>query len=555
MMEEAVSRRRRLDLAFALFLALLIGIGSYALSGRIDPVLGKRKNGDAWFDGDTARVFSAMTQTEKPQKRAYLHPLFAVATYPPTQAVRGVTGMDRYGAVRVVLALVAVLWGGLLFAFLRVLGCGRGDALLFGAVAGVSGAAVFWLTVPETWSFGSCTLLAALVAVGVAERRELPLWGWVTVGALTLGGTLTNWMAGIAAALVSLPRRQAVQVSAAAFAAIVAIWNVQKLVIASPSIWEDLFGQGQREAAAASWVQVASDSPQIDLLAASHLHGPQEPREAYFRRDRLLAPWTAVSELILAPMIAPRARVSRFVSQPLKPRLTMVGSVPWSGGAPAVAGILAWLTLLGMGAWSLRQGMGSARVRAVLGWTLAGQAALHLVYGRETFLYSLHFLPLLVGVAAAATLGRHRMASRALAVVLLACAAWSNGTQFASAATYTQQLHGFRLPGLRAPGAKLEGIDLQDADLAGADLHGADLWKSDLSGARLDRANLAEARLRDAKLDGAWLEGADLRKADLRAADLRRAHLRGAKLKGARYDRRTRWPKGFDAKARGARRG
>src|ERR1700709_2350829 len=40
---------------------------------------------------------------------------------------------------------------------------------------------------------------------------------------------------------------------------------------------------------------------------------------------------------------------------------------------------------------------------AVLLLTLAGQIALHLVYGEETFLYGLHFVPLLIALAALST--------------------------------------------------------------------------------------------------------------------------------------------------------
>jgi len=44
------------------------------------------------------------------------------------------------------------------------------------------------------------------------------------------------------------------------------------------------------------------------------------------------------------------------------------------------------------------------RLRVVLGLTILGQLALHTVYGNETFLYTLNFLPLLVVLAALSTL-------------------------------------------------------------------------------------------------------------------------------------------------------
>ena len=85
-------------------------------------------------------------------------------------------------------------------------------------------------------------------------------------------------------------------------------------------------------------------------------------------------------------------------------------------------------------------------------------------------------------------------------------------------------------------------------------LAGADLHCLILSGAYLARAQLRAANLRHVYMRGGDLRESDLREADLTGADLGEADLAGADLRGARYDRYTRWPAGFDAEARGARR-
>ncbi|TYB43892.1 pentapeptide repeat-containing protein [Actinomadura chibensis] len=56
-----------------------------------------------------------------------------------------------------------------------------------------------------------------------------------------------------------------------------------------------------------------------------------------------------------------------------------------------------------------------------------------------------------------------------------------------------------------------------------------------------------------AHLSGAILDDADLRGANLVGADLRGANLNGAKLEDAVTDKGTRWPDGFDYRARGVR--
>jgi hypothetical protein len=118
---------------------------------------------------------------------------------------------------------------------------------------------------------------------------------------------------------------------------------------------------------------------------------------------------------------------------------------------------------------------------------------------------------------------------------------------------------------LREPGGSLEGLELAGRDLRGANLRGeslrgACLRGADLRGGFLGYADLRDADLRGAQLAGTYLVTADLRDADLRGADLRgdgihaslnEGGLLGANLTGARYDRTTRWPRGFDPAQRG----
>ena len=58
---------------------------------------------------------------------------------------------------------------------------------------------------------------------------------------------------------------------------------------------------------------------------------------------------------------------------------------------------------------------------------------------------------------------------------------------------------------------------------------------------------MIESNLSEANLSGAGLERSDLRKANLSGAELK-----GVVLKGAKYDKKTKWPDGFDPAADGA---
>lgn len=89
--------------------------------------------------------------------------------------------------------------------------------------------------------------------------------------------------------------------------------------------------------------------------------------------------------------------------------------------------------------------------------------------------------------------------------------------------------------------ADLENIFLYEVDLDESNLTNANLENSRLSGVHLYGADLRYVNMRNADL-----EGADLGGADLRYADLRGANLKNTKLKNSQYNKKTKWPEGFD---------
>ena len=115
-------------------------------------------------------------------------------------------------------------------------------------------------------------------------------------------------------------------------------------------------------------------------------------------------------------------------------------------------------------------------------------------------------------------------------------------------------------------GAQLAEARFDRADLTGADFREAAMrWTSftdtDASGANFEGCDLSKAHLRRTVLRGANLrnlvgigtgEALDLRGADVRGANLLGFEEGGgtpAKWRGAKYDRSTKWPKGFDPAA------
>ncbi len=88
-------------------------------------------------------------------------------------------------------------------------------------------------------------------------------------------------------------------------------------------------------------------------------------------------------------------------------------------------------------------------------------------------------------------------------------------------------------------GASLVGANLENAYLARVDFSGSDLSKAKLNGSAIQDANLSNANLEQAEFKGVDLSGV--------------SSLEGAKLVGAMYDAKTKFPKGFDFRAKGMR--
>jgi uncharacterized protein YjbI with pentapeptide repeats len=117
------------------------------------------------------------------------------------------------------------------------------------------------------------------------------------------------------------------------------------------------------------------------------------------------------------------------------------------------------------------------------------------------------------------------------------------------------------LPDSQFANAKLDGAQLNFANLAGSVFSNADLRKAEFFHANLRLCEFVGADLKGARLGGADCRGANFTRADLQDAILEQIRLEGADLTDASidrgrplravYDRRTKWPEGFDPIAAG----
>lgn len=388
----AAVRPSQRDVLLALVLAAAFATVSFMLSGMTLRVisLDSEQWNDVFYEADLYRTFGDATERWSNHSRSNVHPLYTLATYPATFVLQHAVGISAVLATRIVLALVAGLWIVAVFALLRARGARTVDAIVFSALAASSGAAVFWFAVPETYAFGSLSIVVMLLVA------SLPLAGGAAEGATTVASaatlsfTITNWFVGLAATWLRYPLKSALQISVNAFCLVVLLWGVEKAIFPSATFFLDLRGE-------AAYADTAYAGTGVDIARSFVFHS------------------------FLVP--APRQR-TRFAVKKEHPRLTVQFSRIAEGVPLGYVPALAWVALLALGALSIaRDDRGFA---VLLGACVLMQFCLHLVYGEETFLYSLHFLPMLLLIAASGAAGRQRVPVVATAAVLACWAAFNN---------------------------------------------------------------------------------------------------------------------------------
>jgi len=395
------------DLTIISILCAAAGIAVFLTARSIDPGMYDLGRRNFWFDADVSRVFQNMTDRLSYHYRSEVHPIFSLLTFVPVFFIRMTVAADPLVAAQLFLGILAAIWMGTLFILLRILGCRKPDATVFALLAASSSAAVFWFVIPETYVCGSLSILLSLVIAALSERRPVRERWHIMASALTLSFTVTNWIAGITSTFVSNKWRRSFQITANALCLVVVLWTVQKYIFPTTG-----FFLGHTE-------------------------------EQVYALRTLEARLEALESMLLSTVVMPAIRISEGAFED-----TMSVQYLYSpfGSLPGSIAACVWSALLVLGIWNLLVMREHVRVRIVLWVSLLGQVALHMQYGRETFLAAMHFLPVLVMVAALSTRTRLRPVVLVLAGLLVLTAAVNNFDQFNLAMEFVQKYQSAAAP-------------------------------------------------------------------------------------------------------------
>jgi hypothetical protein len=385
----------RTDLIVGAALCIAAVSAVWMQSGRLDPQFASAGTVDTWFDADTDRAVRNMTDPNSNFDNARNHPYSALLLLPPTLLVKRAFGLGSFEAVRVTIAATAGVWVAAFFTFCRLIGLRRSDAVLACLLASSTAAAVFWFAMPETHPLGSVSVVLAMVVVAACARAVVPAAVVMLVSSLTLGTTVTNWMAGLLMAKVRRSWMAWAAISMAAFVMTVGLWSVANALMPSTS---SFLSKGQ---------------------TSNHLFMPEA--------GGVVAIATAFfSHTIIMPAI-------EVVDRPGAgewPVMTIQRSRLGSAGRLNALGVVVWFALFSLGLVALIRQRELLELRWFLLLLLVGQFALHIAFGAETFLYSVNFLPVLLAIAVLPFVTRTRTIALGLTVALIAICVINNSAQW-----------------------------------------------------------------------------------------------------------------------------
>ena len=407
-------KRHRADWLVIGCLAVLAAVLTYLRFQSLDPVLYEDFTEDVWFGSDIERVIGNISDRSL-SFRSGVHPLFPLLVYPFVRGIQAIAGVDTVSAIQVVIAIATAVWLGLLAATFRLIGCQRVDTVLYSLLILFSAGVLFWTTVPESYLLGSLSLVVPLFLVALTRYVTISPYGYIFASAFSLSITTTNWMAGLLATFVNHTWKQTLVITAQVFALVSGLWIVQKQLFPLAEFF------------------LASDVLQEELKYVS----PQASG----------GPLRVVAGLLFHPMVMPEIlTIPSNRGLPEWPLLTVQLSMPGSAGLLSIAAVVVWGVLLLMGGWALFSKNVDSKLRLFLLLTFAGQFALHLVYGDETFLYALHLLPFLMVVVASASLTRLRLVSLCLVSALILLVAANNSMQLNQASDFLRNEGPLRSP-------------------------------------------------------------------------------------------------------------
>jgi len=378
------SRPIIISILFSLFVGLLVSIIVNVLPHELTDM----RLCDTWFGSDIPRRYDALTNRFSYNGDAFKHPFFQLL-FIPARVAMAILRCEPWNALSVLLFLNAILWSNLVWYILYRITRRILDTTIYGLLLASTAATLLWLPVVETYAFGSTSILIA-IAVLVTPTLRFNALAQAIALVFSAAITITNAMFGIIAVVLSWKSlKTALFIAfAIAFFALGAIGSKRlfpnaKSYLAPQKVYSSINEDLSFFARIKPINKYVSDFIVQPLMPRFVFAGEIPKHYSHVRGDW----WWPANRLPVIDKHRSIANVSYQLIHASNPALWTVATTLWF--AILIAGMAS--------AFALKDDL---FLRIAIPAGILGQFALHFVYGHETAIYELHWMPSLIFLAA-----------------------------------------------------------------------------------------------------------------------------------------------------------
>ncbi|MEM8668645.1 MAG: hypothetical protein AAGG48_14085 [Planctomycetota bacterium] len=386
-------------------LALIVGAFGFALTywqtRSIPEILTEERFFDTYFGADFPRAFQDLTTRWTKYGGSTKHPMFCLLSL-PSFALQKALSFSAWQAVRALLAVNSFVLTGLLFVLCKQVSGRNLDALLLSLLFLSTGAAVFWLPVPETYAFGATTVVLPLTLL-LSRRLSESYFAHVASYIVAISVTLTNVVSAIVVAWLQFGTKKTISISIHAAGVLYVVMSIQTLVI-----------------------------PSSGFIAANEI---LNQTERYKNRQSLL---TNVRHFFLTSVSPGQIELGIVDPTERRPQAWPCVDIDQSRSSETLKAVTAqsrmvqlgqygvWLVLL-IGSFVIfLSSEEKSRLVTACYLLLVAHLLITLKYGNEPFIYPLHWSPLFVICLGSSMRSRFRVVSLVLVFVLICGNFWTN---------------------------------------------------------------------------------------------------------------------------------
>jgi hypothetical protein len=408
--------RRLLEILLVILLALAYALLTFHHAHRLNKQLFeygnengskyKVRTSDMWFDGDLPKIkYMMLDRTFVGHAISSEHPFLPIFVFLPTWMLQKLFSLSSWNAIRCFSSIVAFLYIFLQYSVLRIITGHWLDAIIFTSLAAFSASAIFWMPVPESFLIGSLSILLVIFLAIFLRLRNHPIITNVLINLISLSVTITNWAIGMLATILYLNWKRLIMVIIISFGIASILWTAEKKV----------FPEAQFFFTGSSRMKEFIFYPSLPRII-------EVSRTTFFH-----------SMVMPEIMIQNKMEKTNYLSIQQSP---LIYRTKFGFSALILWVVLLLGGLIGIFSYSIKE----KKNAIFLVGSLVFMLGMHLFFGEETFLYSMHFLPFLVLFASLSSHTRYRKCFLGVALVLIIFVVINNFGQFNNAAEIVDQL-------------------------------------------------------------------------------------------------------------------